>query len=66
MVDAIGVDTIEEAGITPEEIEADDNSFDAVGENLSEEQAAKLVDAIFDGGCVNMGNCSPRPWLPAA
>jgi hypothetical protein len=55
MVDAIGVDTIEEAGVTPEEIEADDGSFDKVGANLSEEQASKLTDAIFDGGCVNMG-----------
>ncbi len=57
MVDAIGVDTIEEAGVTPEEIanDEDDSQFEKVTADISEEQANDLVDVIFGGECFSFG-----------
>lgn len=57
MVDIIGVDALEEAGIEPADIEADQegDSFDAIAQDLSEEQAGEIVDLIFDGDCFSFG-----------
>ena len=57
MVDAIGVDTIQAAGVTPEDIAApdSDSQFDTVAEDLTEEQATAVVDVIFGGECFSFG-----------
>ncbi|MBM3674477.1 MAG: hypothetical protein FJW88_05895 [Actinobacteria bacterium] len=51
MVDTVGVDTLEEAGITPEDIENDDSELSDL--DLSRDEAAELADVIFDGDCIN-------------
>lgn len=57
MVDAIGVDTIEEAGVTPDDIanDDDDSQFEKVTKDISEEQASDIVDVIFGGECFSFG-----------
>jgi hypothetical protein len=55
MVDAIGVDTLKNAGITPSDIENDKSgsSFNEVGKKLTEKQATELAGAITGGKCFN-------------
>jgi hypothetical protein len=57
MVDVIGVDRLEDAGVEPAEIAADEDNeeFQKVAEQLSEAEANELVDVIFDGDCVDFG-----------
>ncbi len=57
MVDAMGVDTIQDAGVTPEDIATDDtdSQFEAVAKDLSEDQAVEIVDVIFGGECFSFG-----------
>ena len=53
MVKVIGVDTLTEAGLSPDDIASGDD----IGEltSLSEKQATAMADVIFDGTCVDFG-----------
>ncbi|MEN9646194.1 MAG: hypothetical protein RL238_2863 [Actinomycetota bacterium] len=53
MITTIGVDTLKEAGITPESIGSDG---DVTFPNLAEDKSAKLVDLFFDGDCFDFGS----------
>lgn len=50
-VDAIGVDTFQQNGITPEDLEIENDSFD-LGFALTQQQAEDLVDGLDD--CVDL------------
>jgi hypothetical protein len=49
MVNVVGVDRFEEAGVTPESIRADDNSMDLSDLGLSESDGGKIYDSF--GAC---------------
>jgi hypothetical protein len=51
MVDVIGVDTLNSAGLTPSKISGSGDTFDAVGKKLSESEANDLVEVIAGGKC---------------
>ena len=51
MVEVIGVDRLQSAGLTPSKITSSSDSFKAVGEKLSESEANDLVDVIAGGKC---------------
>ena len=53
MVDVIGVDKLNAAGLTPSKISSTDDSFKAVGQKLSESEANDLADVIAGGKCFN-------------
>lgn len=53
MVDAVGVDAFEDAGIEPSDITDGTSEFSDFGQTLSDEQAADVVDAVFGGDCVD-------------
>jgi hypothetical protein len=55
MVDIIGVDNLEDAGIEPGDLDdADASPFEALGDDMTEEQSAEIVDVIVDGECFDM------------
>jgi len=51
MVDVIGVDKLDSAGLSPDKISSSNDSFKAVGTKLSESEANDLVDVIAGGKC---------------
>ena len=53
MVKVIGVDTLTEAGVSPDDIASGDDIGTLT--SLSEKQATAMVDVIFDGKCVDFG-----------
>ncbi|MGZ4675843.1 MAG: hypothetical protein ACXVJ7_00735 [Acidimicrobiia bacterium] len=53
IVDAVGVDKLKAAGVTPSDISSSSDAFKAVGKNLSVAEAKKLVDVMTGGSCFN-------------
>ena len=53
MIDAIGVDALTKAGLTPANV-GDAGAFKKVGPKLTRGQAEAVAAAIFDKGCVDM------------
>ena len=53
MVKVIGVDTLTEAGVSPDDIASGDDIGTLT--SLSEKQATAMADVIFDGKCVDFG-----------
>ena len=51
MVDVIGVDKLDAAGLSPSKISGSSDSFKAVGQKLSESEAKDLVEVIAGGKC---------------
>lgn len=54
MIDAIGVDTLEKAGVTPAQL-ADGKLDNVLKGKITQEKAEKVVDAMFNGKCVDIG-----------
>lgn len=52
VVDSVGVDTLEKAGVSPDELGKSNNGpFDTIGKELTDQQAQDLVAVITDGKC---------------
>ncbi len=52
VVDSVGVDTLEEAGVSPDDLgKSSDGPFDTIGQELTEQQAEDLVSVLTDGKC---------------
>jgi hypothetical protein len=56
MVDVIGVDKLNAAGLSPSKISSSSDSFKAVGQKLNADQATQLVDVIAGGKCFNFAD----------
>ena len=54
VVDAVGVDTLEKAGISPDDLAKSSGSpFNTIGKDLTTQQAKDVVSVITDGKCFN-------------
>jgi hypothetical protein len=54
IVDAVGVDTLEKAGITPANV-ASAKGLDALSGKVTKDQANKVVDALLSNTCFDFG-----------
>ena len=52
VVDAVGADTLQKAGIAPDDVaKSGNNPFKEIGKSLNDQQAQDLVAVITDGSC---------------
>jgi hypothetical protein len=54
VVDAVGADEMKQAGVTPSDLGRSDGPFDALGTDLTDQQADDLVEVITGGTCFDM------------
>ncbi len=54
-VDAVGVDTLDSAGVTPKDLSSGD-AFSTIGKKLSVSQAKDLVEVFTNGKCFNFSD----------
>jgi hypothetical protein len=56
IVDTIGVERFQKAGITPKSLRASDgDAMEGLGKDLTRPEAERLVDVVFRGDCFDIG-----------